>query len=272
MMKGFCMSLQVSEIEFSKLSRLCQSSPLAFHFYGYLSQKTPHAKACVAQNDEGEIFGVLANGRSTGNFEFFYDWMWAQSKEAVDLLTRRYLKNVEGEKFPRGLWFDLEHRDTVEAALGNGWKTTFDQMLILTPKQLKEHPLPEGVEFLQLNANNFDQFKIHEVIAPSLGNGNAVKKNGMTFSAAVKNGTVVGVAEATVRFRNVASVQQVHCIPELIGKGIGTSVVSRLCLEIFGEGIEVATYIAAELNPASIRLAQKVGFELHTRLGFAELV
>lgn len=265
------MKVRLADIENSKLLQFCKTNPLAFHFFGYLSEKAPLVKSSVVFNSFDEIVGILANGRSSGHFEFFSDWMVSNCKDAIRLLAQRYLENLENDKFPRGLWFDLANRDLIEGALGTDWKTTIDQLLILSPMQIKKQKLPNGIEILQLNANNFDRFAIHELVSPSLGHGKAIKKNGMKFTAALQNNTVVGIAEASVRFCNVASVQQVFCIPELRGQGVCSAVVENLCLELFSDGLELVSYIAAETNPASIKLAQKVGFELHTRLGFAEL-
>lgn len=265
------MKLRLANTKNSKLVQFCMTNPLAFHFFGYLFQKTPNEKSDVVFDSSDEVVGILANGRASGHFEFFSDWIASNSKEAVIHLTHRYLENLVNDKFPRGLWFDLANRDSIETVLGHFWNTTFDQLLILSPLQIKNQELPDGIEIVQLNADNFDRFVIHELVSPSLGHGNAIKKNGMKFMAAVQNNTVVGIAEASVRFCKIASVQHVFCIPDLRGKGIGSSIVENLCHEIFREGIELATYIAAETNLSSIRLAQKVGFELHTRLGFAEL-
>lgn len=265
------MKVHIAEIENSRLKQFCETNPLAFHFFGYLCEKAPLAKSSVVFNSSDEIIGILANGRSSGHFEFFSDWIVSNSKIGVNLLAQRYLENLVNDTFPKGLWFDLVNRDSIESALGCGWKTTFDQLLILSPKQIKKQKLPDKIEINQLNASNLDRFAIHELVSPSLGHGNAIKKNGMKFMAAVQNNTVVGIAEASVRFCNVASVQQVFCIPELRGQGVGAAIVEKLCLELFSDGFELATYIAAETNLQSIRLAQNVGFELHTRLGFAEL-
>jgi Acetyltransferase (GNAT) family len=262
--------MQICQIENSRLVKFCDARPLSTHFLGYVFKKAPDALSWAALDSQGNILGILGSGKLTGHFEVFYEWLITDSEYAAAALIECYLNLLETDTFPRGLCFDLVNRDAIEKTLGQEWKTTFDQMLVLTPRQLTKQMTTDGLEFIELDAHNYSSYKIHPEIAPSLGSGKAITQEGIKVTAAIKDNCVIAIAEATVRFCNIASVQQVVCIPELRGKGICSRVVEKLCRDTFSENINVATYIAAETNPASIRLAQKVGFELHTRWGFAE--
>ena len=91
----------------------------------------------------------------------------------------------------------------------------------------------------------------------------------MPFYGMIQENQIVAIAETSVDIGTCAAIQQVYTLKRCRGHGFGRSMVSTLS-EILIMQNKVPVYWVTEQNISSIRLVQKLGFELLIRWGCME--
>ena len=109
---------------------------------------------------------------------------------------------------------------------------------------------------------------IPEEIRPLIGNPHDLEEV-MPFYGMIQENQIVAIAEASVDIGTYAAIQQVYTLKRFRGHGFGGSMVGAIS-EILIVQNKLPVYWVSEQNISSIRLVQKLGFELLIRLGCME--
>ena len=79
---------------------------------------------------------------------------------------------------------------------------------------------------------------------------------------------IVAVAETYVRHHTIASIQQVYTKETSRRKGISEQLIHGIMAA--EKDIDTFTYLVAEENFPSVKLAKKLGFKLHSQFAYIE--
>jgi GNAT superfamily N-acetyltransferase len=227
----------------------------------YVCQQRPEAVSHYVLTD-AEIQGCLVTGKYCGIDWIHSHWLIANDKLAM-LSLLKHLRDSEGEDV--GLNFPLEFHDEVQSVFPD--KTiTVDHLYALIPSRFHArnatHPIRLITEEL------LSQVIIPQEMTRLIGSDHK-PYNGIPFFGIVIDNQLVSIGEAICDTGTYAAIQQVYTVATHRGLGLGSMVVSSIAADLIGQK-KTPVYWVAEDNDSSIRLVQKLGFDLVTRLGCVE--
>lgn len=211
--------------------------------------------------DDG-IQGCVVTGRDCGMDWIHSHWLMANDKPAA-LSLLKHLRNCEGEDIC--LNFPLEFHDEVQAVFP-GKSITVDHLYVLIPSRFHEckatHPIRQVTQEL------LSQVIIPDEMKRLIGSDHTAF-NGIPFFGIVIDNQLVAIGEAVCDTGTYAAIQQVYTVASHRGQELGSMIVSSIAARLVGQK-KTPVYWVAEDNDSSIRLVQKLGFDLVTRLGCIE--
>jgi hypothetical protein len=227
----------------------------------YVCQQKPEAVSRCAVTDIG-IQGCLVTGKYCGLDWIHSHWLIANDKPATRSLLR-HLRDSEGEDIC--LSFPLEFYDEVQAVFPDK-SITVDHLYALIPSRFHERKATHPIKLI--TEELLSQIIIPDEMTRLIGSDHKAY-NGIPFFGIVIDNQLVSIGEAVCDTGTYAAIQQAYTVATHRGQGMGSMVVSSIAADLIVQK-KTPVYWVAEDNDSSIRLVQKLGFELVTRLGCVE--
>lgn len=227
----------------------------------YVCQRKPEAVSMCVLN-ENDIQGCLVTGRDCGLEWVHSHWMTANNRQTVQALLEHH-KKIEGEDVC--LNFPLEFHDEVLAIFPDK-NIAVDHLYALIPSRFQKHQAKHPIE--QITEKLLNQITVPDEMAGLIGSDYKAH-DGTPFWAMIIDNQLVATGEAICDTGTYAAIQQVYTAESHRGQGLGSVMVSYIATQLIGQK-KIPVYWVDENNDASIRIVQKLGFDLVTRLGCIE--
>ncbi len=227
-------------------------------FPRYVCQQIPQAISPAIVH-EAHIVGTVITGRDCGLPNIFSFWLWANNRQGAHTLLN-HLKQQHGDDVC--LNFPLQYADLVSQLFPTR-PLTRDHLYILLPSQFRAQDSPYPV--VPITPTSMEHLNLPDDIAARIGDKETLSA-GMPLYGMIHDYTVIALGEAIADIGTSAAIQQVYTIEAYRGRGLGSAMVSSIAQTLI-EQKKIPLYWVAEQNTASIRVTQKLGFELLIRLG-----
>lgn len=227
----------------------------------YVCQRKPEAVSLCCVSD-GRIRGCLVTGRGCG-----LDWVhsyWLMAENGV--IAQRMLEVLrERDGNDVCLNFPLEFCDTAQAVFPDK-EITVDRMYGIIPSHLKVPTPAYSIEMI--TGELLNGIDVPDEMASLIGSDYSLYTN-LPFWGMVINNQLAVTGEAICDTGAYAAIQQVYTAESCRGGGLGGMMVGHIADYLINRN-RVPVYWVAEDNTASIRVVEKLGFDLLLRLGCIE--
>ncbi|MCK4224393.1 MAG: GNAT family N-acetyltransferase [candidate division Zixibacteria bacterium] len=227
----------------------------------YVCQQKPDATSPIVVHDS-RIVGTVINGKEFGIQPISTFWLVANTRDTASLLLN-HTRHQHGTEI--NINFPLQYYDLVHQTFPTR-TITIDHLYVLIPSKFQKHKSPYPITLL--TPTLLKQVMIPEELNSLIGDPHDLEEV-MPFYGMIQKNQIVAIAETSVDIGTCAAIQQVYTLKRYRGHGFGKSIISTVS-EILIEQNKLPIYWVAEQNISSIRLVQKLGFELLIRLGCME--
>ena len=239
------------------------SDPLLDLFPRFICARRPRSKALLARDGRGRPIACLVRGKGVGLPGIWSDWIVAHSPEAALALFERW---VDGDPEAGALSIIGVAPDLLLEHLPSQWSMSTDRLMTHEDPGAPVTTLP-GVTVSRLTPEIFEKSSL-----PREFEGLVLESDleeGMFFVAAVEQGQIRALADASVSTAKAATIQQVSTMSAHRKRGLGFAVTAHLRDLLLGRG-KGLSWIASDDNAASLALATKLGFRHRCGLAFVE--
>jgi hypothetical protein len=268
--------LEIKHILHKEISDYLQVNDVVNLFPLYVCQRKPDAVSPVVVCDS-KIVGTVITGKECGMQRISTFWLVANTRDVASLLLH-HVKKQYGTEISVNFslqYYDLAHQTFPTRTI------TMDHLYVLIPSKFQsagssnlspedkfgKHQSPYPISLL--TPILLKEVMIPEELNPLIGNPNDLEEVVMPFYGMIQENQIVAIAETSVDIGTCAAIQQVYTLKQYRGQGFGKSMVSTLS-EILIEQNKMPVYWVSEQNISSIKMVQKLGFELLVRLGCME--
>lgn len=251
-------------VSLQSLIPFLERDPVRNIFPLFVCASRPQGKG-LAVLEDGAVLGCLVSGHPFGLFAARSGWLVASAPEVEELLMEQGGPELwrVGVQCERGLatrWGRRMPELTV----------SLDLLLARAPSAAVVHPhaspreatdtFEPDAQVLQLDCSNLSAMPLTRDIRELLGRPSDFPVGSPLFGL-WREGQIVAVAEALVRYHNGISIQQVYTSPTFRGRGAARTLVAAIVRAASLEGL-TCTYLVEASNEASVRLALSLGFEV----------
>ena len=253
--------MELKRIPHKEIFNYLRGNDIVNLFPLYVCQQKPDATSPVVVFDS-RIVGTVISGKECGIQHISTFWLVANTRDVASLLLN-HVKHQHGTEISLNFpiqYYDLAHQTFPTRTI------TIDHLYVLIPSKFQKHESPYPISLLAPTL--LKQVMIPEELNSLIGDPNDLEEV-MPFYGMIQENQIVAIAEASVDVGTCAAIQQVYTLKRYRGHGFGSFMVSAIS-EILIVQNKLPVYWVSEQNISSIRLAQKLGFELLIRLGCME--
>jgi hypothetical protein len=225
-------------------------------FSRYVARKQGDGQSLAALHG-AHVAGTAIAGRTFDLNEAYSHWVFADTPDAAAALAQALNGDDPAINFP------LVYFDTFQALYPQR-AISIDCLYLLPAARFR--PATERYPVRKLSVEDLKDLVIPGELRPLLGSPEHWRDD-MELYGVVDEGQLVCMAEATVRDRHIAVIQQLYTITSHRSRQLAQSLVGAMARRLIAGGM-VPMYVADEANILSRNLAEKLGFKLDSRWGY----
>jgi len=231
-------------------------------FPTYVCQQQPQATSWAAFEGD-RMVGAVVGGRAVAIYAVPSYWLFADGTKAALALARRLRDELAPAEVE--LNYPLALDDGMREAFPAG-RASIDVYYGLSRRDFRPQPLRHRVSS-SMNA------RCEQWLSPRSSTASSAPSTSFTRDRLLR----AFVRRSRARARRVhrperrsRTIQQLYTLRAERGKGLIGELASHICQLLIARG-KLCTYLVSEDNHASIRVAEKLGFRIHSRFGYLEV-